>query len=245
MTLRRVMTAITAAVLVVAFRLHTLSVDQAHLAEARRRIADGVMRLTILGDSVAHGAGDESGSGISGDLDRILRDRGIAFVPTLNLGINGARTYAIENLLRLRSTVTEIRLCDAVIVSIGGNDLFGDRVSQWRSFLLPALAMRRALDHVDRIVAQIHRANPAARVYLLGLYNPYRNSSVAHSLDRQIAMWDSRLIAHFADRSNVDVVRIADLFAFTPRLSSFDHFHPGQEGYALIAQRIAATWDMR
>ena len=242
MKLRRAPAALAAMVALAALRLHTLSVEQEHLAEARRRIADGVMRLVIIGDSVAHGAGDESGSGISGDLDRILRARGIAFVPTLNLGINGARTYAIENLLRLRSTVNAMRLCDAVIVSIGGNDLFGDRISQWRSFLLPALAMRSALNQVDQIVAQIRRVNPAARVYLLGLYNPYRNSAGAHFLDRQIAMWDSRLIARFADQLNVDVVRIADLFAFTSRLSSLDHFHPSQEGYALIAQRIAATW---
>jgi len=30
---------------------------------------DGVLRVAILGDSVAHGAGDESGRGIAGHLD--------------------------------------------------------------------------------------------------------------------------------------------------------------------------------
>ncbi|HSP13388.1 MAG TPA: hypothetical protein VLV78_01400 [Thermoanaerobaculia bacterium] len=57
-----------------------------------------------------------------------------------------------------------------------------------------------------------------------------------------VASWDSQLIARFARDGSVDVVRIADLFAFTERLSSSDHFHPGAAGYALIAQRIAATF---
>ena len=85
---------------------------------------------------------------------------------------------------------------------------------------------------------RIHTANPAARVVLLGLYNPYRTAF----LDEQVALWDSRLIARFARDREVDVVRIADLFTTTARLSPIDHFHPSAEGYALIAARVAATW---
>jgi lysophospholipase L1-like esterase len=127
-------------------------------------------------------------------------------------------------------------------MSVGGNDLFGDQLSKFESVIWPSMMMTRTIARLDRLVREIHRLNPAARVYLLGLYNPYQNTSLAAFLDRQVALWDSRLIAHFAGQPAVDVIRIADLFAYVSRLSPIDHFHPGHQGYALIAQRIAMTF---
>jgi lysophospholipase L1-like esterase len=199
-------------------------------------IAQHVARVVVLGDSVAHGAGDETGRGISGDLNEF------SGVVAENLGINGARTYDVARLLRTPGTRATIRSADAVILSIGGNDLFGDRLARLESLVWPSLAMRRTIAHIDHLVHTVQRVNPSARIYLVGLYNPYRNSSLTAFLDQQVAAWDSGLIAHFANQPGVDVIRIADLFAYVPRLSSIDHFHPGQSGYALIAERIAMTW---
>ena len=50
--------------------------------------------------------------------------------------------------------------------------------------------------------------------------------------------WNARLIERFAGDSNLVVVQTADLFNWRDRLS-LDRFHPGDEGYALIARRIA------
>jgi lysophospholipase L1-like esterase len=125
-----------------------------------------------------------------------------------------------------------------VIVSIGGNDLFGDTLARLATLLAPAHAMERTIDRIALIVDRIHDASPSARVVLLGLYDPYRQPA----LDEQVARWDARLIARFARDRAVDVVRIADLFEYTQRLSSVDHFHPGAAAYALIAARIASTW---
>ena len=188
-----------------------------------------VAHIVVLGDSVAHGAGDEAGGGISATLHAI------------NLAVNGSRTGDVARVLRLRSARSEVRAADAVVLSIGGNDLFGDQLSKLESLVWPSMMMSRTIGRVDRLVSEIHRLNPTARVYLLGLYNPYRNSSLGAFLDRQVALWDARLIAHFAGQPNVDVVRIADLL-YASRLSAIDHFHPGHEAYGLIAQRIAMTW---
>lgn len=190
----------------------------------------------VIGDSVAHGAGDESGRGISGDLSAFFG------VTAENLGINGARTRDVARLLRSDRAKAAIRGSDAVIVSIGGNDLFGDQVAKLESLVWPSIPMERTIARIDRLVGTLHGINPSARIDLVGLYNPYRNAAFSAFLDREVQMWDSRLIAHFANETGVDVVRIADLFRFVPRLSPVDHFHPGQSGYALIAQRIAVTW---
>jgi len=190
-------------------------------------VARPVHRIAVLGDSVAHGAGDESNrGGIAGRLG------------ATNFGVNGARTGVVLDILRRNDVRNVLRNADLVIVSIGGNDLYGDAIARLATLIAPPLAMEGALDRVAAIVDRIHAASPAARIVLLGLYDPYRRPF----LDEQVARWDSRLIARFAGDRAVDVVRIADLFAYTARLSPLDHFHPGAEGYALIAARVASTW---
>jgi lysophospholipase L1-like esterase len=182
---------------------------------------DGVFRVAIVGDSVAHGAGDESGRGIAGNLDALLGGKHLV----TNLGINGARTWNV--LLLLQRPI----VADAIVLSIGGNDLYGDSIARFTTLVAPTLAMERTIDRIATIVAAIHHENPSTRVVLLGLYDPYATPF----LDEQVAHWDARLIERFAHDRAVDVVRIADVV----RVSPLDHFHPGAAGYAAIASRIA------
>ncbi|HEY6141469.1 MAG TPA: GDSL-type esterase/lipase family protein [Thermoanaerobaculia bacterium] len=188
---------------------------------------DGVFRVAIVGDSVAHGAGDESGRGIAGNLDALLA--GAHAVQ--NLGINGARTWDVLRLLQ------KPIVADAIVISIGGNDLYGDSLARLATLLAPSLAMERTLNRVAAIVAAIHRANPTARVFLLGLYDPYQ----LPFLDEQVAHWDARLIERFARDRAVDVVRIADVVT----VSTLDRFHPSAAGYAAIAGRVAPALQRR
>jgi lysophospholipase L1-like esterase len=185
-------------------------------------------RVVVIGDSVAHGAGDETGRGIAGNLPGSVS----------NLGINGARTIHVLHLLRTPAARGAIAAADAIVLSIGGNDLYGDSIARLMTLVWPQHAIARTIDRTALIVGKIRSINPDARIYVLGLFDPYRTQF----LDRMVASWDSQLIARFADDTNIDVVRIADLFAFTDALSSIDHFHPSAAGYALIAQRIAATF---
>ncbi|MGZ8832119.1 MAG: GDSL-type esterase/lipase family protein [Thermoanaerobaculia bacterium] len=206
------------------------------------RIDDGVLRVVVLGDSVAHGAGDETGRGIEGCLDRKLLARARAFVPAVNYGINGGRTLDALRLLRSRAAQPALQAASAVIVSIGGNDLYGDPLARLRSTVWPAYSMHRAMARVNNVVHRIHALNPTARIFILGLYNPYRRSGIGSFLDRQVNAWDSLLIGRFAADPSVSVIRIADLFQFADRLSPLDHFHPSADGYALIAERIAVSF---
>jgi lysophospholipase L1-like esterase len=210
------------------------------LASARSRIADGVLRVAILGDSVAHGAGDEQRLGIAGNLENELAGEAEP-VSVVNLGLNGARTFNVEALLSRPSTRAVVRNADVVVLSIGGNDLYGDSVSRLLSGVLPSLQRQRVLAGLGGLVGRIERQNPAARIYVLGLYDPYRRSSLRNWLDRQVNLWDAAVIARFADSRNLVVVRICDLLDRDDRLSAIDHFHPGGRGYLAIAKRIASS----
>jgi lysophospholipase L1-like esterase len=50
--------------------------------------------------------------------------------------------------------------------------------------------------------------------------------------------WNARLLEHLGDDPDFTLVATADLFSHRDRLA-LDRFHPGGEGYGLIARRIA------
>ena len=186
-------------------------------------------RVAILGDSVARGAGDESHRGIGGYLSGVT---------VTNLGVNGARTGTVLRHLRSRTVRDALSGADTIILSIGGNDLFGDSRARLLTTFAPELAMIRTERRVRRVVAAVRRENSTARIYLLGLYNPYR----AAWLDPFIARWDARLTGASAEMRGVTVVRVADLLDGAGRLSPIDRFHPSAAGYRAIAGRVGGGW---
>lgn len=214
---------------------------QQEITAARATLNDGVFRALVLGDSVARGTGDERGLGIAGTLQRELEALGNRSAAVVNLGIDGARTYNVGRLLARDSGRSAVRRADLIVISIGGNDLYGDGRVRWLAALFPNSLQERTAGRVEDLVGAVRRLNPAARIYVLGLYNPYRRSTHRSWLDRQVNLWDSRLIRRFAAERSVVVVRICDLLDRDSRISRFDRFHPGASGYAAIAGRIASS----
>ncbi|HEV7241073.1 MAG TPA: GDSL-type esterase/lipase family protein [Thermoanaerobaculia bacterium] len=217
------------------------AIERREIANARALLNDGILRAVVLGDSVARGAGDERGLGIAGSLDQQFQTLGIRAATVANLGINGARTFNVGKLLEKGTTKSAVRTADVIVLSIGGNDLYGDSAARLLSGIAPALQQHRTLENVRRIVTKVRELNPAARIYVLGLYNPYRQSSLRSWLDRQVNLWDGRLTIRFASARDLTVVRICDLLNRDDRISGLDHFHPGTRGYQRIAERIASS----
>jgi lysophospholipase L1-like esterase len=187
-----------------------------------------LLRVVILGDSVARGAGDESGRGIAGNLPHAV---------TVNAAVNGSRTWEVFARLRGDAVRTVVASADVVVLSIGGNDLYGSRWEQLVSTLAPRLSMMLVRSRVAALVATLHAINGRARIVIVGLHNPYRELP----LGAAVARWNAGLLERFADDRRVAVLPIADLFAGTDRRSSLDHFHPNAAAYAAIARRIAES----
>jgi lysophospholipase L1-like esterase len=197
----------------------------------------GIIVPIILGDSLARGTGDESGLGIGGRLVEELRRRGINSRNIVNLGINGARTADLMQQLESRNVRVLLAQSNAIIVSIGGNDLWGDnfRNAPARD---PETVMNGVLDRIEQVVGAIRSANPRARIFIVGLYNPFISAPAGRLLTPFVNRWNAKLVERFANDPNIDVVQTSDIFAWRDRLS-FDRFHPAQEGYSMIARRIA------
>ena len=202
------------------------------------RAARGEIVTLVIGDSLAKGTGDETGLGIGGRLVEQLQKTRPHVKKAVNIAVNGYRTGDVEQQLKSRNVQTLIAESNVIVVSVGGNDLWGStdgRIVQLRN---PALFMNQVLDRVANIVTTVRRANPTARIFLIGLYNPFVSAPFGKALSALVNQWNARVTERFATDPNFTLVETSDLFSHRDRLS-FDRFHPNDEGYALIARRIA------
>jgi lysophospholipase L1-like esterase len=208
--------------------------EQARPEAASRKEISAV----LLGDSLARGAGDEAGFGIGGRLDLELKRLRIPARRTYNLAVNGARTGDL--LQRLESPNVQSLLAEAnvIVVSIGGNDLWGG--TDWRSARppQPGPVMDAVLARIEQAIDRVRAVNPTARIFFIGLYNPFAATPAAAQFAALVNQWNARVAARFASDPEFTLVATADLFSHRDRLA-LDRFHPNGEGYAIIARRIA------
>jgi len=192
----------------------------------------------VIGDSLARGTGDQSGLGIGGRLVDELKKSRANVKPAVNIAVNGARTPDVAKLLDSRNVQTLIAQSNVIVVSIGGNDLWGS--TDWRAVALrnPDAVMDKVLDQVTDVVKKVRAANPRARIFLVGLYNPFVTAPFGARLSVFVNHWNARVTERFANDPNFTLVETSDLFSHRDRLS-LDRFHPSDQGYALIARRIA------
>jgi lysophospholipase L1-like esterase len=196
------------------------------------------LRVVTLGDSLAYGAGDENHSGIAGRLDDELRLRGIRSVETVNHGVNGAQTADLLNRLGQERLRKSIASADAIVLSIGANDLFRTPGAREETLRNPLVVASRILDRIDAIVRELHQINPGARILILGGYNPVPKHAYTATINQLIPMWDATVAGRFENDPRVSIVPMYDVVS-PDRLSRYDSFHPGGAAYAEAAKRIA------
>ena len=194
----------------------------------------------IVGDSLARGTGDESGLGVGGRFVDELKRRKIDTKNIVNLAINGSRTADLLQQIDSHNVQVVLSESNVIIISIGGNDLWGDNFRNAPP-ADPQVVFNGVIDRIATIVGKVRAVSPRARIYIIGLYNPFVTAPFGKMLTPLVTDWNAKLTERFARDPNLVVVQTADLFTWRDRLS-MDRFHPGGEGYALIARRIADTF---
>lgn len=196
------------------------------------------LRVVTVGDSLAHGTGDENYTGLAKRLRAELQRRGIPGAETVNLAMSGAETSDVRSRLRQTRTREEVAQASAIVLSIGANDLFRSPSLRELGLADPMRAAEKILERIEAIVRELHSINSRARILILGAYNPVPGHPLAIFIEDLVALWDETLAARFASDARIAVVKMLDIV--TPeRLSRFDRFHPGSEAYAQIAGRVA------
>src|SRR5205085_1114701 len=178
------------------------------------------------------------GLGVGGRLVEELRRRRMPVKDAVNIAVNGARTHDLQKQLTGHSVQVLVGEANVIIVSIGGNDVWGDNNFRDTPPRDPQRVFMDVLSNVTACVRAVRAANPAARIFVIGLYNPFATTPFGRMLTPLVNRWNASLVQRFADDPNIVVVQTSDLFAYRDRLS-FDRFHPSDAGYELIARRIA------
>lgn len=207
------------------------------------------LKITAIGDSLAKGTGDNTGSGFVRRSIQILNDGGRKSELLNNLAINGLTTETLLPKLEEKGVQYALQQADLILLSIGGNDLFqGSGIIESAKSGLEGLdpkqlmqAVPQASQRLKEILKQLRVINPDARVIYVGLYHPFGDLKEL-LLPGNVAVSTWNYAAQQVVNSDPNMMMVPTFDLFQGKLDvylSSDHFHPNGEGYEAIAKRIA------
>ncbi|MGG6313286.1 GDSL-type esterase/lipase family protein [Paenibacillus macerans] len=212
---------------------------------AGQPVKAGAWDVTAIGDSLAKGTGDDSGSGFARRTVDLLGKQGSASKLVNNLGINGLTTERLLPLLGDPGVKYALQQAGIIVLSIGGNDLFDGTEELTAGEHVPSqaeieAAITASAADFQQIVTQLKKINPQALLVYVSLYNPFSDLEGMREIGNDaVARWNAMAMKAMGEYEGTLVVPTFDLFTQNyARYLSGDHFHPNGEGYQAIAERI-------
>jgi lysophospholipase L1-like esterase len=202
------------------------------------------MKIVAIGDSLTEGLGGNEGEGgyVSFIQKQLSESPLVDQLTIVNLGIVGLRADELISRLETNQFQTAISDANVIFLTIGGNDLV--KTVKENIFTLSIDVFNHEKQRYERnltnIIDLIHESNRDADIYLLGLFNPFRETlGEVKEIEEIIVNWNDTIRQTSKQYSNVAFVPIADLFqTATEELLYTDQFHPNQTGYDLIGERL-------
>ncbi|MFD1019919.1 SGNH/GDSL hydrolase family protein [Thalassobacillus hwangdonensis] len=201
--------------------------------------------IVAIGDSLTQGVGDETeNGGYVGILENTLSNNGSNQEITIeNYGKRGNRTDQLLKRMEKEEIRDSIQQADIVLITIGANDVMKvvkDNFStlDYNDF---KAVQDDYQDRLTEIFSIIYEENPDAKVYLLGLYNPFSTYfNNIPELGQIMNDWNEIGKAVVAKDENSTFIPIEDLFINKEDefLWKQDHFHPNKNGYKAMAERV-------
>jgi lysophospholipase L1-like esterase len=205
------------------------------------------IQIVALGDSLTAGTGDNTGKGYVGRVrEKLELQTGKPTFILNNLAIPGYRTSQLLEDLKQKKTQDALAEADIILLTIGGNDIFDGGTgifTEGQEGFNPKAAQERsgpALERVDQIITAISKVNSAATIFYVGLYHPFLDLDPNREGSLIVQKWNTSVFAMTNRYPNMVLVPTYDLFERNlMKYLATDHFHPNQDGYERIADRIA------
>jgi lysophospholipase L1-like esterase len=226
-------------------------VRPASAQSAKRQEAEKqTIKIVALGDSLTKGVGDEAGKGYAGYLKEKLEKNGRKVVMQ-NFGVSGLESGELLKSVQSPGMQAVLREADAVVISIGGNDLTHSVGDFGRIFDPKGLdeqklrqTQEQYTNNLEGILQVIRKQNQQAPVLMFGLFNPFEGLiQDTERLNRHLIDWNANLTKVVQSHPGMKVVPTFDLFQGNVKeLLSVDHFHPNGSGYERMAERMAQVF---
>ncbi len=199
-------------------------------------------RIFCFGDSITLGCNDSRGLGWPGRLCRGLRC-GAYSVAAYNLGVNGDTSVNVAARWRAEAEARSRNSPGLLIFAFGFNDAAHADGRGPQVELADSVATAGELLEAARKVSRVLWIGPTP---LDESVNPMQTSVASWEMhNAEIARYDAAY-ARLAAAIGVAYLPLFAAFLDSPRyraaLLAGDKVHPGDDGYAMIAERIAA-WD--
>ncbi|WP_059052685.1 GDSL-type esterase/lipase family protein [Paenibacillus senegalimassiliensis] len=205
----------------------------------------GAWDMTVIGDSLAKGTGDDTGKGFARRSVELLQEQGHESKLINNLGINGLDTEKLLSMLDDPGVRHALQQAGIIVLSIGGNDLFDGTERMASSEHMPTPeeieeAVSVHSEHYRQIVAELKEINTQALLVYVGLYNPFSDlEGIKETGNDAVARWNRMAQETLNEYEGTLIVPTYDLFTLGPvRYLASDHFHPNADGYQAIAERM-------
>lgn len=199
-------------------------------------------RIFCFGDSITLGCNDSLGLGWPGRLCRGLTC-GAYSVAAYNLGVNGDTSQHIAARWRAEAGVRSRNSPGLLLFAFGFNDAARADANGPQVPLAESVATAREIFTEARAVSGILWIGPTPLDESVNpMQTPYASWEMRNA---EIARYDAAY-AGLAGELGIDYLPLFDEFAASDRyraaLQAGDRVHPGDDGYAMIAERIA-SWD--
>lgn len=196
--------------------------------------------VVALGDSLTRGTGDDTGKGYVGTVTEELGKKFNQKVNVRNLGIKGLVSAELAKQVKKQEVQRQLQAADVILLTIGGNDLFqkGDTLLNVNQENLAKVKTNYTMN-LNEICREIRQVNPAAQLFVLGLYNPFIELDENGEMNAIVRDWNNNTAEVLATYQDVVFVPTFDLFQLSVNDYLYsDKFHPNRAGYRLIAERI-------
>ncbi|WP_166786734.1 SGNH/GDSL hydrolase family protein [Jeotgalibacillus salarius] len=203
------------------------------------------LKIVSLGDSLTQGVGDSQKSGGYVPLleTRLESKKNIGEVDILNFGKRGNRSDQLLSRIDKENDIQNaIAASDVAIITIGGNDVMKVVKSTFPSLTFENFEGARLSyeENLTEILSNIREINPEISIVLMGIYNPFFIFSAdVKEMKMIVDTWNDSGKNIINDYDQTNYVDVADIFRQSDQnLLHTDYFHPNDEGYSLIAERI-------
>ena len=199
-------------------------------------------RIFCFGDSITLGYNDSQGLGWPGRLCRGLK-HGEYHVAAYNLGVNGDTSLDVETRWQSEAEARSRNSPGLLLFAFGFNDAAKADGASFQVDFAASVAAARRIMSVAKTVSEVLWIGPTP---LDESVNPMQTDYASWDMrNADIERYDAAYATLAAD-IGVDYLQLFPHFLNHPRfqaaLLAGDKVHPGDDGYALIAEHIA-TWD--
>ncbi|RBP89120.1 lysophospholipase L1-like esterase [Cytobacillus firmus] len=200
--------------------------------------------VAAVGDSLTQGVGDstERGGYVPYLEMSLEKDKSVQDAVFYNFGVRGNRSDQLLKKLGTEEVKDVVKSADAVIITIGGNDVMKVVRENFSNLKLRAFTKEKKNyeQNLIDVLDAIKEVNPNSKIVLIGLYNPFLKwFSEITEINEILEDWNGTSQAILKDYPGTYFVEIDDIFENTDdNLLYTDYFHPNDKGYELIAGRV-------